>query len=125
MKLLLDTHALLWWLADPNSLSDLARLEIADGRNPVFVSAASVWEIVIKRSLVKLDCPDTLLESIKDARFAHLPVNLEHAQAVGALPPLHRDPFDRLLVAQCRCEGMTFVTRDKSLADYDVPLLEA
>jgi PIN domain nuclease of toxin-antitoxin system len=125
MKLLVDTHILLWWLDDPSLLSDQARLEIADGRNLVFVSAASVWEIAIKRALGKLECPTSIVDAIKDARFAHLPVALEHADAVGTLPPLHRDPFDRLLVAQCACEEMTLVTRDRALADYAIPVLAA
>lgn len=125
MKLLLDTHVLLWWLEDPASIVDAARIEIANPRNAAFVSAASIQEIVIKKEQNRLSCPDDLLPLLSTNKFAHLPVTLDHALAVQALPPLHKDPFDRLLLAQCRCEGMTLVTRDRLLPKYGIPFLLA
>lgn len=125
MRLLLDTHVLLWALADDPSLSTAARAAIVDGRNRVVASAVSAWEITIKRSLGKLRAPADLAEAVAAHRFTPLAVSLEHALAVGALPDLHRDPFDRLLVAQAGVEGLTIVTRDRAIARYDVDVLEA
>ncbi|MFO8076747.1 MAG: type II toxin-antitoxin system VapC family toxin [Egibacteraceae bacterium] len=125
MRLLLDTHVLLWALADDPSLSTAARAAIVDGRNRVVASAVSAWEITIKRSLGKLRTPADLAEAVAAHRFTPLAVSLEHALAVGALPDLHRDPFDRLLVAQAGVEGLTIVTRDRAIARYDVDVLGA
>jgi PIN domain nuclease of toxin-antitoxin system len=125
MRLLLDTHVLLWWLDDPASLSDAARIEIANPRNAVYVSAASLQEIVIKQAQNKLTCPDPLLPSLEENRFSPLPITLDHALAMGSLPPLHKDPFDRQLLAQCQAERMTLVTRDDTLTKYGVPFLLA
>lgn len=121
MTLLLDTHALLWWLDDPRLLSAAARRAIGDGKNPVYVSAAVVWEIVIKRSLGKLDAPDDLVEVKAANRFLPLPVTVAHVLAVAALPDHHRDPFDRVLIAQARHEGFKLVTRDSRVLQYGVP----
>ena len=125
MRLLLDTHVLLWALTDDPSLSAAARAAIVDGRNRVVVSAVSAWEITIKRSLGKLRAPADLAKEVAAHRFTPLAVSLEHALAVGALPDLHRDPFDRLLVAQAGVEGLTIVTRDRAIARYDVDVLGA
>ena len=125
MRLLLDTHVLLWALTDDSSLTAAARAAIVDGRNRVVVSAVSAWEITIKRSLGKLRAPADLAEEVAAHRFTPLAVSLEHALAVGALPDLHRDPFDRLLVAQAGVEGLTIVTRDRAIARYDVDVLGA
>jgi len=125
VRLLLDTHVLLWALTDDPSLSAAARAAIVDGRNRVVVSAVSAWEITIKRSLGKLRAPADLAEEVAAHRFTPLAVSLEHALAVGALPDLHRDPFDRLLVAQAGVEGLTIVTRDRAIARYDVDVLGA
>ena len=125
MKLLLDTHAFLWWLDDPLLLADGARIEIANPRNAVFVSAVCVQEIVIKQALKRLSCPETVLPLIAANRFSPLPITLEHAQAMRDLPRLHKDPFDRQLVAQSRVEGMMLVTRDPIIADYGIPVLIA
>jgi PIN domain nuclease of toxin-antitoxin system len=125
VRLLLDTHAFLWWLDDPQLLADAARIEIANPRNAVFVSAVCIQEIVLKQARNKLTCPDPILPLIAENRFTPLPITLDHAQAVRDLPPLHKDPFDRQLVAQARVEGMTFVTRDGTLAGYGVPVLAA
>jgi PIN domain nuclease of toxin-antitoxin system len=125
MNLLLDTHVLLWWLDDPAQLSEAAGVAIRDGANAVYVSAATVWEIVIKKTLGKLDAPDNLDEVLRECRFTPLPVSVAHALAVHSLPMHHRDPFDRMLVAQARTEGMTVVTRDPRILEYAVPNIVA
>jgi len=123
MTLLLDTHALLWWLEDPNQLSESAREAIADWKNTVYVSAAVVWEIAIKKALGKLQAPDDLEAAMAVNRFLPLPITVPHALAVRSLPGIHRDPFDRMLVAQASCEGLTLVTEDAAVRRYPVALL--
>ena len=125
MPLSLDTHVFLWWLHDPQKLSRAARKTIGDGKNTVYVSAAVVWEIVIKKALDKLDVPDDLEAAMAANRFLPLPVTIPHALAVPSLPDHHRDPFDRLLIAQARHEGFKFVSRDPRVADYGVPHIVA
>jgi PIN domain nuclease of toxin-antitoxin system len=120
MNLLLDTHILLWWLDDPAQLSEAARTAIGDDANVVFVSAATAWEIVIKQGLGKLDAPDNLDEVLRECRFTPLPITIAHALAVQSLPMHHRDPFDRMLVAQAAAERMTIVTRDPKVLEYAV-----
>jgi PIN domain nuclease of toxin-antitoxin system len=122
VQLLLDTHALLWWLADAE-LTDDARRAIEDPANEVAVSAASVWEISIKRALGKLRTGDDLLGAIAASGFEPLAISLVHAEAAGALPRHHADPFDRMLVAQAREEGLVVVSRDRIFDRYAVPLL--
>jgi PIN domain nuclease of toxin-antitoxin system len=122
VKLLLDTHALLWWLADVE-LGDPARRAVADPTNLVAVSAASVWEASITRAIGKLDVPEGLAGVIEAAGFDPLPVTARHAEAAGALPAHHRDPFDRMLVAQAQAEGLTVVSRNAVLDRYGVPRL--
>jgi PIN domain nuclease of toxin-antitoxin system len=118
MNLLLDTHVLLWWLDEPSTLSEEARLAIADGKNKVFVSAANAWEITIKKALGKLDAPDNLEEVLIENQFFPLPITIAHALAVSQLPRHHSDPFDRILAAQAKFEGLTLVTHDKYLKRY-------
>lgn len=125
MTLLLDTHVLLWWLEDPNLLSKNARTAIRDGGNTVYVSAAVAWEIAIKKALGKLDAPDNLEKVLEANRFLPLPVTIPHALAVLSLPRHHRDPFDRLLIAQALLEGFRLVSRDPAIAKYPVPHLVA
>lgn len=125
MNLLLDTHALLWWLDDHPSLSSEARAAISDGSNVVVVSAASVWEVRIKQQLGKLDIVDSFYNELRDGPYLLLDVTAEHAYHVGALPLIHRDPFDRLLVSQAQVERLTLVTRDSVFGDYDVSILPA
>jgi PIN domain nuclease of toxin-antitoxin system len=124
VRLLLDTHALLWWLAD-EGLNASAREAIADPANLVAVSAASAWEISIKKSLGKLSAPDDLEQQVQEGGFVALPISLAHGVAAGLLPRHHEDPFDRMLIAQATAEGLTIVTRDKRFADYGVALLTA
>ncbi len=122
-RLLLDTHALLWVLDDHDALGESARSAIVDPRNDVFVSAISMWEISIKRSLGKLKAPEDLLSTVEAAGFQELPVTFVHADHAGGLPPHHRDPFDRMLVAQAQVEGLTIVTHDSVIAKYGVRTL--
>jgi PIN domain nuclease of toxin-antitoxin system len=125
MNLLLDTHVLLWWLDDHPTLSKKARAAIAAGENLVFVSAAVIWEIRIKQALGKLEIPRSFRRVLDDQSFEMLNITIEHAHAIGDLPAHHRDPFDRMLVAQTKVEGLTLVTRDIRLKKYKIPLIEA
>ncbi len=125
MNLLLDTHAVLWWLADDPALSSEARRAIGDAANDVRVSPVTPWEIAIKSAAGKLKAPDNLLEALKANRFRELPISLVHAERAGNLPPWHRDPFDRMLIAQALTEGLTLVTRDRVFEQYDVNVLRA
>lgn len=121
--LLLDTHAVLWSIGDVDRLSSAARDAIADGATTAYVSAASIWEIAIKRQTGKLRAPDGLVTSILQASFEGLPISIAHAECAGALPLHHRDPFDRMIVAQAQSEGLTVVSRDERIAAYGVPVL--
>jgi PIN domain nuclease of toxin-antitoxin system len=125
LQLLLDTHALVWWLSGDSTLRPEASAAIADGSSSVVVSAASAWEISIKRAIGRLEFPADLEEQIARHRFTPLPVTIPHALRAGDLPPLHADPFDRLLVAQAELEGLTVVTRDQEIARYGVETLPA
>lgn len=123
MILLLDAHTLLWWLAGDPTLGAEALKAIADPVNEVLVSPASVWEIEIKRALGKLDAPDGLVEAIEASGFGTLPITAADAEAAGRLPPHHRDPFDRMLVAQAMRLDAVIVSRDASFAAYGVEML--
>jgi PIN domain nuclease of toxin-antitoxin system len=123
VKLLLDTHAALWWLSDDERFGDAAATAMAAGSNQVLLSAAVVWEVAIKRSIGKLDAPDDLAPTLLSAGAFPLPVGLDHAAAVAALPPRHRDPFDRILVAQAAIEGAVLVSGDEVFGAYAVPVL--
>ena len=125
MSLLLDTHTLLWWLSADPTLSAEARSAISSGESVVFVSAASVWEIAIKKGIGKLEAPDDLEEQLAHHQFDALPISTRHALVAGGLPHHHEDPFDRMLVAQAQVEGLTMVTRDPRLSEYVVPILTA
>lgn len=120
MTFLLDTHVFLWWLDDPDLLSQTAREAIGDGRNTIYISAAVAWEIAIKKALGKLDAPDNLEEVMVANRFLPMPVTIAHALGVLALPHHHHDPFDRLLVAQALQENLTFSSRDPHVSSYAV-----
>lgn len=121
MRLLLDTHVLLWTLqGDPRVHPDRSRaIEEAD---EVYVSAATIWEVAIKRALGKLRLERDLMEAAREAGCLPLAVTWAHGDAVAALPLLHGDPFDRLLIAQARVEGLTLVTDDRTILRYDVPV---
>ncbi|MCU0761379.1 MAG: type II toxin-antitoxin system VapC family toxin [Steroidobacteraceae bacterium] len=125
MNLLLDTHLLLWSAGDPQRLPGPARALIEDPTHGLVFSVASLWEVEIKRSLDRADFRvDTALlrRGLLDNGYRELPVRGEHVLALGALPPLHRDPFDRLLVAQAQVEGLLLLTHDQALAAYPAPI---
>lgn len=121
MKLLLDTHVLLWAAGEPARLTPAARRLLNHADNDLLFSAASLWEIAIKRTLGREDFrvdPRVLRRGLLDNGYVELPITSEHAVGVDVLPPLHRDPFDRLLVAQALAEGVTLVTSDAQVARY-------
>lgn len=122
MRLLLDSHVFLWWkTADPR-LSPTIRDAIGSAEE-VFVSAATAWELGLKVSLGKLRLPESVETGARASGFQELPVNFRHTELAVALPPLHRDPFDRMLIAQARCEGLTLVTHDEEILRYEVAVL--
>jgi PIN domain nuclease of toxin-antitoxin system len=123
LKLLLDTHAALWFLSGDERLGENAKRHLTDDSNRVLLSAAVVWEIAIKRSLGKLAVPDEYLSLLLDAGVQPLAVSVAHAAAVEHLPPHHRDPFDRMLVSQAAIEGGALISRDDALRPYDVTLI--
>ena len=121
MKLLLDTHVLLWAAGEPAKLSAAARALLLDEANDLFFSSASLWEVVIKRGLGRDDFrvdPVRLRRLLVMHGYADVPITSDHALALDQLPPLHRDPFDRILIAQARAEGMQLVTVDAQVAAY-------
>ena len=124
-RLLLDTHVVLWWLSDDQRLGQEARRLIANPGNHVAVSAASVWEMAIKSLIGKLSAPDGLEEAILECGFKPLAITMEHAARVGELPLLHRDPFDRMLIAQAQLEGFDLLTADTGLRAYSVKVVVA
>ena len=122
MRILLDTNVLLWWLADDARLSNVIRRTIREA-DAVFVSAVSAWEIEIKRATGKLSAPDNLERTIRDFNLSGLSVSVPHAIAAGRLPKHHRDPFDRMLIAQAKLESLTLVTSDAVFQAYDVAVM--
>ena len=118
MRLLVDTHILLWWLADSPSLSGRARELIADPDNAVFVSAVSLWEIRLKQSLGKLQLPSDFEERLAGESFESLPLLADHTREVASMPWHHRDPFDRMLIAQAQAASLTFLTADQIASLY-------
>lgn len=123
MKLLLDTHAALWWLADDARIGRDADRQLSDETNRVLLSAAVIWEVAIKRSLGKLHAPADLAPMLLGAGAQPLPVTLDHAAAVEELPWHHRDPFDRMLVAQALAERAVIISQDERMKQYGVPLV--
>ncbi|MFG1797445.1 type II toxin-antitoxin system VapC family toxin [Nocardia sp. NPDC049149] len=124
MRLLLDTHVVLWWLTDDPALSDELKERITHDPD-ICVSAATIWEVAIKQALGKLGGPVGLADYLTKGGFIDLPIGLDHAVVAGRLPPIHRDPFDRMLVAQAQCEDLTLVTRDSWCRQYEVSVLVA
>lgn len=125
MKLLLDTHVLLWAAGQPEKLSPAARQLLEDQENELLFSAASLWEIAIKRGLGRDDFrvdPRLLRRGLLDNGYIELPVTSAHAVTLDSLPPLHKDPFDRMLVAQSIAEGVTLLTADPLVAKYPAPV---
>jgi PIN domain nuclease of toxin-antitoxin system len=124
VRLLLDTNVLIWWLEESPRLGKETRDAIT-GELEIMVSAVSAFEIAAKVAVGKLRAPGDLAVQITEQTMIELPVTVRHGLAVGQLPMHHRDPFDRLLIAQARCEGLTIVTADRAFAAYDVPVLPA
>ena len=124
-RLLLDTRTLLWWLADDSRLGPHARALIADAGNEAWVSAATAWELSIKKALGKLEAPADIDASVAEEGFAKLPISFFHGEQAGALPALHRDPFDRMLIAQAQAEGLELLTADERIAAYGVRTVDA
>ena len=125
MRLLLDTHTMIWVFSAPRLLSAQARDAISAEDNEVFVSVISPWEVAIKRSKRRLRAPDDLGDAVETHQFQLLPVMLRHTKAIDSLPNHHGDPFDRMLVAQAIIDGLTLVTSDRALRRYPVATLPA
>ncbi|GAB2578975.1 type II toxin-antitoxin system VapC family toxin [Kribbella endophytica] len=123
-RLLLDTHVVLWWLSDNYELS-VGVKDLIDTELEVYVSGASLWEISIKTAAGKLTMPADWLDVVGQSGLLELPIRAQHAAEAGRLPPLHRDPFDRMLIAQAQCEQLTLVTRDQQIHAYEVKHLAA
>ena len=124
MRILLDSHTLLWWMGDTEKIKPSAREQIADPRNEVLVSAISIWEIGLKRSKGKLRVPENFADFLPENGLLALPFSAAHAQASISLPAIHGDPFDRALIAQCQLESLTFATRDAVMSSYNIGVLE-
>jgi PIN domain nuclease of toxin-antitoxin system len=121
-RFLLDTHVLLWWLDDSPELGPRCKELIADQRNQVYVSAATTWEISIKKALGKLEVPNDIDSIVEDEGFSKLPISLYHGQLAGSLPMHPRDPFDRMLIAQAQAEGLILMTSDNNIGLYNLCL---
>ena len=118
MSYLIDTHILLWWFENSSKITKQVKKIIENPDHQIFVSSVSVWEIVIKCSLKKLEAPDNLIEMIHNHSFDELPVRFQHAKSLEKLPKHHNDPFDRLLIAQCLAENLTFISADSQIKKY-------
>lgn len=125
MNVLLDTHAAIWWFSDPSLLHHQARATLEDPQTGVFLSAASVWEAATKASSGRLELPIPLAEAARQTGVQELRIAWEHAQRAAELPPIHRDPFDRFIVAQAVVERLVLMTRDETLARYPVAVMPA
>lgn len=120
MRYLLDTHALIWAIADPDRLPQPVRDEVVDPANVILVSVASAWEVAIKRAIGKLNFSDITAGLLDRYGFERIDIRLDHVATVTTLPPLHHDPFDRMLVAQAEVDDLTIMTRDAHIQLYDV-----
>jgi len=122
-RLLLDTHVLLWWLTDDPKLGPRTKNMLIRPNNTVFISAVSIWEMSIKSTLGKLQIPSDIVTVIDDEGFEQLPISLFHAHQAGQLKPIHKDPFDRMLIAQTQAEGLMLVTADTFITQYGIQTL--
>ncbi len=122
-RLLLDTHTLLWWLRDDKKLGNRTRRLIVDPKNVIYVSAATTWEIAIKKSIGKLTVPDDMDNIVEEEGFEKLPITLFHGQMAGALSAIHNDPFDRMLIAQAQAEGLEILSADEHIPQYGVKVV--
>ena len=119
---LLDTHVFIWWLCDDTRLSDALICEIEYAGAANFISAASIWEIAIKKRLGRIDFPENINQIVKKCGFSSLPIHARHAESAGNLPLYHHDPFDRMLIAQARVERLTLISFDQAMLAYNVSL---
>lgn len=124
MRVLLDSHVVLWWLEDSRSLGPRCR-EVIERADQAYVSAVTPWELGIKRALGELTMPDGLVEALHSGGFIPLPIAADHAERAAGLPMHHRDPFDRMLVAQAQLEALTLLSADRSFDAYEVELVDA
>lgn len=122
---LLDTHVLVWWLAEPGRLSEAARAAIADPRNLIYFSTAGVWELMIKQARGSITLPGDLSDVLREDQLDVLSIDLPHVLALGDLPAIHQDPFDRVMVAQAVVEDLTLVTRNGRIQQYPVRWMAA
>ena len=125
LRLLLDTHTFVWCLSDVPKLTEGARTAISDSRNDVFVSAVTGWEISVKRAEGRIVAPNNLSAVIGEKGFIHLPLSFHHAEQAGNLPMHHRNPIDRMLIAQAQTEGLVLVTRDADIPLYGIRTMPA
>jgi PIN domain nuclease of toxin-antitoxin system len=123
-RLLLDTAAFLWWLQGDEPPGSQLVEQVSDSRNEVFVSAATTWEISIKRALGKLSAPEDMSSVVDENGFIELPITLFHGDQAGLLPDFHKDPFDRMLIAQAQAEGLVLVTHDSNIEKYGIRTLD-
>lgn len=124
MNYLLDTHIILWWLTNPKQINPKASKIISDKENIIFVSTASLWEMAIKKSLGRLILPGNIVEILQTEGFQLMLIGHEEALGVSDLPPIHSDPFDRMLVMQAKLHNCVLITRDKNVMDYPVVTLK-
>lgn len=125
MKYLLDTHIYLWWLNDDTQLSDSIKNYLSNTNNDIFVSAVSFWEISIKHRLGKLPMKTSFTSLYDNLQFTLMPITIKHVLEVDTLPNYHKDPFDRMLVAQARVEKCTIITNDPKIKDYEIAIAES
>lgn len=125
MKYLLDTHVVLWWLIEPQTIAAKARTIILNRNNKIFISSVSFWEMVVKENLGRLTLPQNMIELLKNEGFEMLPFVYEEAFAIIDLPDIHQDPFDRMLIAQAKYNDLVFITRDQKLLKYPIECIKA
>ena len=123
MKLLLDTHILLWWLTQDQKLSQTETDIITDPDNLIFISAATAWEIAVKKMIGKLEAPDDLPAALAANNFLELPITIDHSQKLYQLPLHHHDPFDRIMISQAMSEDLILMTRDTKIALYEIKII--
>ena len=124
-RILLDTHVLIWWFDGNDKLGLNAREQITNLENDIYVSSATVWEMSIKQQMGKLVAPEDIEAKVEQAGFISLPISLFHAQQAGRLPQHHKDPFDRMLIAQAQAEGLQILTKDQHFPAYGIKLINA
>ncbi|WP_315338340.1 type II toxin-antitoxin system VapC family toxin [Neisseria sicca] len=124
-RILLDTHVLIWWLADAPNLGNKARLLIQNPQNQIYVSAATLWELSIKMAKGLLDLPEEIFDAVAEEAFEPLPIQWFHGRQAGFLPDIHKDPFDRMLIAQAQAEGLELMTADTVIPQYGIRIIDA